>query len=245
MAIKVITIDFWNTLFDSKNGNERNQYRNKILKDHFEELGFNFTDGEYENAMKASWEYFSKIWQNDMRTPLSSELVEYYFKKMGVEADLERIDEIAFTFEESIIKFKPDLLPGVKENLDILKSKYKLAIVSDTGFSPGKVLRVLLNHYGIFDHFSAFSFSDETGVSKPHKKAFQHVLDQLAYFPNEAIHIGDIEKTDVIGAKGIGMKAILFSGDKNSFFYKQQKGKSIADAEVGSWDEIPTLIDTL
>jgi putative hydrolase of the HAD superfamily len=138
MAIKVITIDFWNTLFDSKNGYERNQYRNKILKDHFEELGFSFTDEDYDNAMKDSWEYFSEIWQREMRTPMSGELVEYYFKKMNVTADLERIDSIAYIFEESILKYKPDLIKGVKENLDILRDKYKLAIISDTGFSPGK-----------------------------------------------------------------------------------------------------------
>jgi FMN phosphatase YigB (HAD superfamily) len=104
MAIKVITIDFWNTLFDSKNGYERNQYRNKILKDHFEELGFSFTDEDYDNAMKDSWEYFSEIWQREMRTPMSGELVEYYFKKMKVTADLERIDSIAYIFEESILQ---------------------------------------------------------------------------------------------------------------------------------------------
>jgi len=245
MAIKVITIDFWNTLFDSKNGYERNQYRNRILKDHFEELGFSFSDEDYNNAMKDSWEYFSEIWQREMRTPMSGELVEYYFKKMNVTAEIERMDSIAYIFEESILQYMPDLIQGVKENLDILREKYKLAIISDTGFSPGKVLRVLLHRNGIFDHFSAFSFSDETGVSKPHEKAFRHILDQFGCLPEEALHIGDIEKTDIVGAKNIGMKAIRFGGDQTSYFYKDRTQSTIADAEATSWDEIPALIESI
>jgi putative hydrolase of the HAD superfamily len=245
MAIKVITIDFWNTLFDSKNGMERNLYRNKILRDHFGEMGLSFPDDVYEKAMKDSWEYFNNIWQKEKRTPLSGELVEFYFSKMGVKPDIERIDNISFLFEESILKFKPALLPGVKENLTILKNKYDLAIISDTGFSPGKVLRVLLHHSEIIDFFSAFSFSDETGVSKPHKKAFQLILDHFDCKPEEVVHIGDIEQTDVLGAKQMGMQAIRFAGDKTSFFFKKNPEKTIADAQAASWFEIPKIIEEM
>lgn len=242
MAIKVVTIDFWNTLFDSRNGLERNQYRNKILKQNFEEMGHNFSDDIYDNAMQDSWKYFNTVWENEKRTPATGELIQFFWNKLGIKPDEERLDNIIYLFEESILKLSPELLPGVKENLPILKEKYDLAVVSDTGFSPGKVLKVLLHRKKIMDYFSAFSFSDETGVSKPHKKAFIPILDLFGCKPAEALHIGDIEKTDIAGAKALGMKAIRFAGDEQSYFHKKNPKKTNADAEAKHWDEIPELI---
>ena len=243
MSIKVVTIDFWNTLFNSDNGVERNQYRNMLLKENFEEMGYHFTDEQYKKAMLDSWEYFNNIWLNEQRTPLTGELVEFYWDRIGVERDEKRIDDIVYLFEESLLKFRPSLMNGVREALPKLSKKYQLALVSDTGFSPGSILKVLLHKEGIYNYFSAFSFSDETGVSKPNKKAFRHILNELKCKPEEAIHIGDIENTDIVGAKTIGMQAIRFSGDETALFDKHNPDETIADTEASHWSEIPDLIE--
>ncbi|MFN3781344.1 MAG: hypothetical protein ACK4SO_04130, partial [Candidatus Kapaibacteriota bacterium] len=66
--IKVVTIDFWNTIFDSSNGIERNSLRQQKLKSTFEVLGMEIPDADYEKAMQDAWEYFNKIWRSEMRT---------------------------------------------------------------------------------------------------------------------------------------------------------------------------------
>jgi len=238
MTLKLITIDFWNTLFDSSNGTKRNQLRMEKLVSSINSYGRKIESPEFEKAMQASWGYFNEIWKKDMRTPLPEETVGFFWNYLGLPSDNSCIEEVAKGFANSILDYPPKLLPGVKEALIKLSENYKLAIVSDTGFSPGNVLRELLKNSGIIQYFDAFSFSDETSVSKPHPKAFLTILEQLEFKPEEAIHIGDIEQTDIIGAKDIGMKAIRFNGDPTAVLSANNPKESKADFLATSWDEI-------
>ncbi len=237
MKIKLITIDFWNTLFDSENGFARNLYRLNALKSEIEKLGYSISENEFNPAIEASWEYFHKIWRNEQRTPSTASTVEFLFDFLKLPNDPEIIENVTEAFGDCIIYHPPNLLPGVKEALKELRSEYILGIVSDTGFSPGKTLRKVLYDAGIYDYFSDFSFSDETGFSKPSKESFSAILDKYPYMPSETIHIGDIEETDIVGAKRLGMKAIKFIGDKTGVF-SGKSNHTIADAICEEWKEI-------
>src|SRR5690606_40365814 len=63
-----------------------------------------------------------------------------------------------------------------------------------------------LESVGIAGYFDIYVFSDETGVAKPHPEAFRRAYEPLGCLPSEALHIGDIERTDILGAKSAGMK---------------------------------------
>ena len=243
--LKVITIDFWNTIFDSSSGNERNKYRLNALITETDKLGIFIRQEELEPAMKSSWEYFNHIWMNEQRTPSSIELVRFFWEKLNIPENEDSIQRIAETFSNSILVHPPMLVENVKNSIDELNRDYKLGIVSDTGFSPGSVLKILLEKEGILDYFSAFSFSDETGVSKPHEKAFRKVLDEFDCKPEDALHIGDIENTDIVGAKKLGMYAIRFDGDSSRFLVKENPKETLADFESSDWKEIPSLIKKL
>ena len=245
MSFKIITIDFWNTIFDSSSGIERNKYRLKALIEETDKLGCFIKQDELETTMKSSWEYFNQIWMKEQRTPSSIELVKFFWEKLNLPESKDSIEYLADTFANSILIHPPKLVNGVKKALPILKEKYHLAIVSDTGFSGGKVLRKLLEKESIIHYFDAFSFSDETGFAKPRKEAFQKVLDDLDAQPNEGLHIGDIENTDILGAKSIGMKAIRFIGDSSRFLIKQNPEHTIADFETDNWAKIPEIIKKL
>ncbi|MCX7908068.1 MAG: HAD family hydrolase [Ignavibacteria bacterium] len=243
--IQVITIDFWNTLFDSSNGIERNNFRLQKLKSAFETLGLSIPDSEYEKAMQDAWEYFNNIWRNEQRTISTYDALLFfwdYFKAPKAES---LIQEVTATFEQSILIYPPKLIDGVSETLDALSKKYKLAIVSDTGFSPGNVLRELLKLHKIYDFFSAFSFSNETGVAKPHPKAFNTVLNYLNCPPEKAVHIGDIEETDIFGAKKLNMFAIRFIGNHLDFLNEDAELHTIADYIAKSWCEIPKIVQLI
>jgi len=240
--INVITIDFWNTLFDSSNGLERNSLRLQKLKSAFETLGLVIPDEDYEKAMQEAWEYFNNIWRNEQRTISTYDALLFFWKYFNAPYVEELIRNVTHTFEQSILIYPPNLIGGVKETLNHLANNYKLAIVSDTGFSPGTVLRELLKIHGIYEYFSAFSFSNETGVAKPNPKAFLTVLNELNCKPENAIHIGDIEETDIQGAKNLNMFAIRYIGNHLDFLNEDAEIHTLADFIATSWHEIPQII---
>lgn len=244
MSIKVITIDYWNTLFDSSMGVDRNAYRLSVIKGELARHSKQISEQEFDKALAASWDHFNTIWIRDNRTPLTEESVEFFWNYLGMPHDPEAIAKISEGFANSIIKFKPKVIRGVPETLGLLSQKYKLGVISDTGFSPGTTLRELLESQGLLKYFSAFSFSDETGVSKPDPRAFAAALDALGAAPEEAVHIGDIEDTDIKGAKAFGMRAVRYSGDTNEVTQLRSSADTIADAETHDWREIPSIVDS-
>ena len=238
MKLDVITIDFWNTIFDSSNGSPRNTYRLDVFRKELIQLDTQLDDYQCQQAMEASWEYFNKAWKTEFRTPQSLETVDYLWSFLKLPYNQQSIENVSKAFSECVLYYPPVLMKGVKKSLEILSKKYKLGIISDTGFSPGTILQRLMLENEILQYFSSFSFSDETGVSKPHPKAFLKVLDELGCPPDNALHIGDIEETDIAGSKRLGMLAIKFSGDPSSKFSVKNESNSMADIELNNWDEI-------
>jgi HAD superfamily hydrolase (TIGR01509 family) len=245
MPIKLLTIDFWNTIFDSTGGYERNNYRMKALIDEIDRMGIIIKKDELDKAMNATWEFFNRVWEEEHRTPMPKESVEFYWNFLKLPSNEHAVDNIVHAFAISILEHPPKVLPNAKETLEELSKKYDLAIISDTGFSPGTILLELMKKNGIVDLFKVFSFSDETGVSKPHVKAYQYALEKFGYKPEEACHIGDIERTDIAGAKAMGMKSILFAGDETGLFQQKDNSETKADATALSWTEIPEILEKL
>lgn len=239
MPITVVTIDFWNTLFDSTGGAPRNEARRQALRDAIVDAGLVCSDERLDEAYKGIWDYFDHHWLNNRRTPTSEEMVREICHQANVELQERAILEVADLFSRGVLDHPPALLPGARNALEHLSSHAKLALISDTAFSPGSVLRQLMEANDIARYFSAYVFSDETGVAKPHPDAFLHALNQLGGRPANALHIGDIERTDIIGAKSVGMKAILYRGEPQSHKYAEET--TCADAVVYHWDEVRGL----
>jgi len=115
--------------------------------------------------------------------------------------------------EEAMLDAPPQLVPGAGPLIaDLHASGIRLGIISDTGLTIGRVMRQILSREGLLRYFDGFSFSDELGVTKPHPLAFHNVLRQMRVAPHQAVHVGDLLQTDVRGAKGVGMRAVLITG---------------------------------
>jgi len=246
MKIKVITIDFWNTLFDSSNGLKRNAARQHVFAGEIAKLDVKISNEEFQNGVKASWDFFNNIWTKQHRTPATIETIEFLWDNLNLPPNYESINIVAKSFAESIIDYPPKLMDGVMNTLEKLKeNQYKIGLISDTGFTPGVILKKVMENAGVLKYFDTFSFSDETGVSKPDNRAFNTILEQLNVTPQEALHIGDIEKTDIIGAKQIGMYAIRFSGDETAVLNKNNPKVTIADAEIFHWNDFIPALDSI
>lgn len=242
--MRVITIDFWNTIFDASNGEARNAERLEAVVQGFEAEGIVVARDQIGNAFKMLWSYFDHHWLEHQRTPTSLEMVRELCASLDSSLSARRMEAIADVFERGILHHPPALLPGVVESLEHLAGHASLALISDTAFSPGRILRELMERVGIARHFSAFVFSDETGVAKPHPEAFRRAFQLLDVDETvDSVHIGDIERTDIVGAKGAGMKAVLYCGDPGRL--PSTDRESIADAVVDHWDRMSETIDRI
>jgi putative hydrolase of the HAD superfamily len=102
---------------------------------------------------------------------------------------------------------------GTQEPLGRLRAAgLRLALICDTGFTPGRVVRRLLDDAGLLDYLEVLCFSDEVGVPKPGNEIFAKALAELGARPPEAIHVGDLRRTDIAGARDFGMRSARFRG---------------------------------
>jgi putative hydrolase of the HAD superfamily len=81
----------------------------------------------------------------------------------------------------------------------------KIVLVSN---SEG-MLDTLFERLGIARHFDLLLDSGKVGVEKPDPRIFEIALERFATPPDEALHLGDIYSTDILGARAAKMRAAL------------------------------------
>ena len=240
MAIRAISFDFWHTLFTEQPGGFKlyQETRRRRLR---QAAGDRFTDDQLERARLLEAEAHHHIWIDEHRTLPAIERVRKIFDHLGVFPLDGVMDELAHAFEEGLLERPPVLIEGVRETLEHLAGRYRLGIISDVGFSPGRVLKKVLDQEGLLDLFDSLVFSDEAGRAKPHREVFELTSRSLEAHPSEIVHIGDLEHTDIVGAKKAGYRAIRFSGITP---IDEEKG-TIADRVTADFTEVPRLIESL
>lgn len=115
---------------------------------------------------------------------------------LGVEVDVN-------TFRKAHARFLGDPFPGVVQLLDVLKNNYKLACLSNT--NPAHIAS-LRQRSDILDHLDHCFLSHETGLVKPDREAFAHVVEVLGLGPSDILFIDDRVK-NVAAAREAGLNA--------------------------------------
>lgn len=239
MRIKAVSFDFWNTLFTEQPGGFMFYYerRRAILAEALSPYG-DFTSEQIELAFLLEAKSHHKIWTEEHRTPTAAERLDSLLGLLGVKLDEGKRRELVAAFEEGILELPPVPVEGALEALERLAGRCRLGIISDIGFSPGRVLRQVLRRAGMIEFFDSLIFSDEVGRSKPHIEVFRRSAAELAAEPPEILHIGDLEHTDIVGAKRAGWRAIRFVG-----ITPIKDGEAtLADKVTSRLAEIPELI---
>jgi putative hydrolase of the HAD superfamily len=246
--LRAVTLDFWNTLFVDHHGREREHRRATWLRARLDELGAPagaaarapVSDGAIADALAAGFDYFDQVWRDERRTLLASETTEATLAALGVRLSDESFAQTVEYFERLLLEVPPEPMPGALGALPLLAERYKLAVVCDTGYSPGSVLTELLAANGMLEPFSYLYFSNEHGMSKPDVRVFKHTLAQLDVRAGEAAHVGDMQRTDIAGAQAAGMAAVHFVGASN-----RDAEHSTADLIVRHFDELPAALGGL
>jgi HAD superfamily hydrolase (TIGR01549 family) len=66
-----------------------------------------------------------------------------------------------------------------------------------------------LRSRGLLERFDAVIASEAVGSAKPHREIFLRALSALNCTPRRAVHVGDDYWADVVGARSLGIRAVL------------------------------------
>ncbi len=213
--LKAVTFDYWNTLFVDVHGQDRERRRAEILRSELEALGCGVPQAALDDALRAGFDFFDGVWIREHRTPSCGELVDSIIAVLGAPVPQAARERLVSRFELLVLDLPPEPMPGAAYALPALAERYRLAVICDTGYSPGSVLRELLERNGMLAYFEYLYFSNEHGMSKPDVRVFQRTLAALDVRASEAAHVGDIQRTDIAGAQAAGMAAVHFIGANN------------------------------
>jgi putative hydrolase of the HAD superfamily len=211
LPIKAITFDFWSTLYKGKPVNFAERiYR---LKTDVEAgSGLEFEQAHFEAAVNVARATWSRTWIEDQRTLDAEAWLSIMLQYLGISLEPAYFRKMQTRMENSIFNERPTLVAEAPLVLASLSTRYRLGIISDTGLTLGRALRQILADDNVIGYFSHLTFSDEVGYSKPHPDPFLTTLAALEVEPGAAVHVGDLLRTDIAGAQGVGMRAVQYIG---------------------------------
>jgi putative hydrolase of the HAD superfamily len=206
--IRAITFDFWNTLYRA--AAYARPLRTRFLFDIFARNQIDVTPDQVDEADEVARNEWNRIWREDYRTPSAAEWVQWMLEALMIQLPQDDFNALARYFDRSLLEADPGptLLDGAADAVRRLARHYRLGVISDAGLSAGRTLREFLIRDQLIDCFAHLTFSDELGMAKPHARAFLSTLDHLQAKPHEAVHVGDLTRSDIAGAKSVGMKTV-------------------------------------
>lgn len=250
-----VTFDCWATLLYEIESTHAPKARAGILA----EMAY-VPEDDARAALRAAWERHQMLWHR--RTVFTGiDMTRLALQMLGSKLDAAREVDLIHALESEILAHDVRALDGAREALEKLaRAGIRRALICDTGFTPGRVVRQLLDRTGLLEFLEVTIFSDEIGVPKPDRRAFQAALDALGVEATGAVHIGDLRRSDVAGAKNARMGSVRLrarhddaasAGATNSAGVIDCKAAGCepicerpeADAVLDSYLQLPALFD--
>jgi putative hydrolase of the HAD superfamily len=217
-VIRLVTFDFWDTLVTDSPENLRAQRARRVeaIRRALHDAGAPVSEVDAEDIHERSGLTLAERFWSDNRDPSPAEQLRIVLdtREPGIAA---RLSPAAFAaaleaYISPVLAHPPDLSPGAARAVrDLAARGVILGIVSNTGRTPGVILRRVLERHGLLRYFGPIAYSDEIGVRKPEAEIFRVTLAAAGMQPGHALHIGDNPAADVVGARGIGMRAAHYT----------------------------------
>lgn len=212
--LAAVTFDLWQTLIlDSPEvGRPRGQKR---LTDTLELLraeGYAFTLEHLQTAFRACLTVCDQV--RDRGDDLAfDEQVDLFLDKLDpallAKLPLAARRELGRRYADCYLDHPPAVDPHAQFVLRSAQAMgFKLALICNTGATPGFTQRAFLERAGLAQYFTLLVFSDEERASKPAPRIFSATLSRLGATPSETVHVGDHLRNDVFGAQQVGLRTI-------------------------------------
>ncbi len=236
--LKAITFDLWNTLFQNKS---YSRIRKGLIKKFLAKNGLKISNTKLHKVYNNNFNFLSPTLKNEQFKHIYTQArLNHMFEELRFEVDPETINEIKDEFEILMLSSPPILRKGIIYTLTNLSSDYRIGMISNTGITPGKIIREVLKEYNILNFFEVTVFSDETGFYKPHPIAFKTALSQLDCSPRDAMHVGDLLETDIRGAINYEMQAVWIRAPQT-----YNPSEIVPDYEISELPEILEIVKKL
>jgi putative hydrolase of the HAD superfamily len=214
--LRAVTFDLWSTLImESQPGSTWTRVeRIRRIEQVLCAAQINIGADALAQAYKAVGARLEELWKTHRDIDVRGQ-IEILLDASGI---VERVpcsgslmDRLVEAYTHPILSELPIPVDGAADVLSELRSRgLRLAVICNTGRTPGKILRIILERLDLLKHLAAQTFSDELGLRKPRAELFERTLAALAVAPQEALHVGDTLATDIAGARAIGMRAVHF-----------------------------------
>ena len=209
--IRAVLFDLGDTLLDFEPLDMRAVFWRaaRLTYDHLAATGHAMPDFQvygrrYYRAMR--WSYF---WAKLSRKEFNSfDLLIQFHRKLGLPSDDALLRELACLWYRPLTEcatIESDLHGALSA---MTGAGLQLGLVSNT-FVPGFAHDRHLESVGLLGLLPVRVYSSEVGHRKPDRRIFEAALQQLRTSPQETLFVGDLVKTDIIGAKRVGMKTAL------------------------------------
>ncbi|HEY4375680.1 MAG TPA: HAD family hydrolase [Acidimicrobiales bacterium] len=222
VPLEAVTFDFWNTLIQEGGGAGSTAFRERrvdVWLGLFEGEGIALERASIDAAYTDAWNVFQDHWTSN-RPYGAAQAVDEVLARLGLEIPAGLRDELLAVVTDPAAEHYPFPTDGIGDCLERLSSAgLRIGIICDVGLAPSPTLRRYLAHHSLLDYFDHWSFSDEVGTFKPDPAIFHHALSGLGAAagggpidPGAAAHVGDLRRTDIGGARAVGMTAVRYSG---------------------------------
>jgi FMN phosphatase YigB (HAD superfamily) len=237
-GVAAVTFDFWNTLVYEERGHLHGR-RLEAWAGILEDAGFAAERQELSAAFESAWEAYVASWTANQQF-LAASAAEHCLERLGFRPPDDVKVALVDAFTNAGAGATLHLTEGVAATVAALKGAgLRLGIVCDVGMTPSRVLRAHLDGRGLLDAFDGWAFSDEVGVYKPDPAIFAAALEAIGGVPADAtVHVGDLRRTDVAGAKAALMYAVRYRG----VFDDDTLPGVEADAVIADHRDLPALV---
>lgn len=242
--LKAVTFDLWQTLIlDTPEGlAQARADRVRGVRGVLAEEGIAVESAAVARAYDVAGERLEALWTT-LQDAGPEAQVTMLLDSLGVADRVRGREPFLRALVDAYCRPILDALPvaneGARETLPVLRDRgLRLGLVCNTGRTPGRMLRLVLERLGLARYLKVLTFSDELGLRKPHPEIFRRALAGLGVAPEEAAHIGDNLAADVAGARGVGMRGVHLC-------HVTGVDRCAADADsVARLSDLPALLDS-
>jgi putative hydrolase of the HAD superfamily len=210
--VKAVTFDFWQTLMGEEPGHLSGLRRAawaRILA----EAGHDVPEDVLREGFEQAWLAYEANWiagTQYLAPQAAGDLIERLRLPVSEATRAALVVAFVEAGREGTLQPAPDIAGA----LAALKAAgARIGIVCDVGMTGSDILVWHLEANGLLASFDHWSFSDVVGVYKPDRRIFEDALAGLGGIePSAAAHVGDRLRTDVAGARAMGMTSVRYTG---------------------------------
>jgi putative hydrolase of the HAD superfamily len=214
--LKAVAFDLWETLITDTPELSRRQERLRLLRmeEILEARGFGALASRIESAYRTLWQRCHALyWSEDRDIPCRRQ-IEHFLEELELDTASfpeEALEELEHAYAHAALEILPEVVEGAPDTLEHLKRRgYRIGLISNTGRTPGYVLRRVLEQLDLAPAIDVMVFSNEHGECKPQASIFEELRRGLGVRYEELLFVGDNLYADVHGAQRLGMRAVHF-----------------------------------